>query len=200
MPEQQWQVAVFQSRAFVGHAGIIRLYGTWFQNLFTGGKRGPVKGLLLDHFQLQDVITVAPDRKTAKGRFRGVLAGGWHDAIKDSLPEGMPRWEVKLAHFVHAMFYVLLLALPLTGWFMESIGPRPLHFWGAVFPHFPAMPGLLEGQNKRAIKDTMEWVHGTPLVWTMVALIGLHVLGAIKHQFDGHPILWRMIPGVKPRA
>jgi cytochrome b561 len=116
---------------------------------------------------------------------------------RPALPAGMPGWEVNLAHFVHALFYVLLLALPLTGWFMESIGARPLHFWGAVFPHFPAMPGLLEGQDKRAIKKTMEWVHGTPLVWTMVALIGLHLAGAIKHQFDGHPILWRMIPGVK---
>jgi len=82
---------VFLSGEYRGHAGVMRLYGTWFQNLFTGGRRGPVKGLLLDHFQLQDVITVAPDRKTAKGRFRGVLAGGWHDAIKDSLPEGMPQ-------------------------------------------------------------------------------------------------------------
>ncbi len=54
-----------------------------------------MKGLLLDHFQLQDVITIAPDRQTAKGRFRGVLAGGWHDAIRDALPEGMPQqfWE-----------------------------------------------------------------------------------------------------------
>ena len=86
---------VFLSGEYRGHAGVMRLYGTWFQNLFTGGKRGPVKGLLLDHFQLQDVITVAADRKTAKGRFRGVLAGGWHDEVKDMLPEGMPQqfWE-----------------------------------------------------------------------------------------------------------
>jgi cytochrome b561 len=113
------------------------------------------------------------------------------------LPQGMPNWERNLARAVHGLFYILLLALPLTGWFMESIGARPIHLWGAVFPHFPAMPGLLDGQDKRAIKDTMEWVHGTPLVWTMVGLIVLHVAGAIKHQFDGHPILWRMIPGVK---
>jgi len=89
---------VFLSGEYRGHAGVMRLYGTWFQNLFTGGRRGPVEGLLLDHFQLQDVITVAPDRKTAKGRFRGILAGGWHDVIKDALPEGMPQqfWEAGL--------------------------------------------------------------------------------------------------------
>ncbi|MFD2780739.1 nuclear transport factor 2 family protein [Novosphingobium pokkalii] len=86
---------VFLSGEYRGYEGIMRLYGTWFQNLFTGGRRGPVKGLLLDHFQLQDVITVAPDGQTAKGRFRGILAGGWHDAILADKPEGMPQqfWD-----------------------------------------------------------------------------------------------------------
>ena len=86
---------VFLSGEYRGHAGVMRLYGTWFQNLFTGGRRGPVDGLLLDHFQLQDVITIAPDRQSAKGRFRGILAGGWHDETRDSLPAGMPQqfWE-----------------------------------------------------------------------------------------------------------
>ena len=73
----------------------MRLYGTWFQNLFTAGRRGPVKGLLLDHFQLQDVITVAPDGQTAKGRFRGLLAGGWHDDVLHEKPNEVPQqfWE-----------------------------------------------------------------------------------------------------------
>jgi hypothetical protein len=89
---------VFLSGEYVGHEGVMRLYGTWFQNLFTRGERGPVKGLLLDHFQLQDVISVAPDRETAKGRFRGILAGGWHDAILADKPEAMPQqfWEAGL--------------------------------------------------------------------------------------------------------
>ncbi len=86
---------VFLSGEYRGHEGVMRLYGTWFQNLFTGGRRGPVEGLLLDHFQLQDVITVSEDRKTAKGRFRGVLAGGWHDSVLDRKPDEVPQqfWE-----------------------------------------------------------------------------------------------------------
>ena len=32
------------------------------------------------------------------------------------------------------------------------------------------------------------------LHWT----IAPHVAGAIKHQFDGHPVLWRMVPFLKP--
>ena len=39
--------------------------------------------------------------------------------------------------------------------------------------------------------------NGTPLVWAMIGLWVLHVVGAIKHQFDGAPVLWRMIPFFK---
>jgi hypothetical protein len=52
---------------------------------------GVVNGLLLDHFQMQDVITVAPDRKTAKGRFHGILLGGWHDDFQETREEMMPQ-------------------------------------------------------------------------------------------------------------
>ena len=75
----------------VGHKGVKRLYGDWIAGRFTGGKPGPVNGLLLDHFQMQDVITVAPDRKTAKGRFHGILLGGWHDDFQETREEIMPQ-------------------------------------------------------------------------------------------------------------
>jgi len=82
-------VVVFLSGEYRGHAGVRRLYGTWFQNYFTQGVDGPVDGFLLDHFQMQDIITVAPDRRTAKGRFRGLLLGGCHET-RSYKPEGLP--------------------------------------------------------------------------------------------------------------
>jgi hypothetical protein len=80
---------VFLSGEYRGHAGIRRLYGTWFQSYFTQGVNGPVDGLLLDHFQMQDIITVAPDRRSAKGRFRGLLMGGSHES-RAYQPAGLP--------------------------------------------------------------------------------------------------------------
>ena len=86
--------AIFLSGIYRGREGVTRLYKTWFQNFFTGGRPGPVDGFLLDHFQMQDIISVADDGRTARGRFRALLAGGSHDSW-DEKPEGLPRqfWE-----------------------------------------------------------------------------------------------------------
>jgi hypothetical protein len=81
---------VFLSGVYVGKAGARRLYGTWFQEFFTQGQVGPVDGFILDHFQMQDIITIAPDRQTAKGRFRAILLGGSHQS-RAYQPEGMPQ-------------------------------------------------------------------------------------------------------------
>ena len=80
---------VFLSGVYRGHAGIARLYKTWFQQYFTRGKPGPEYGFLLDHFQVQDIVTIAPDRQSAKARFRALLAGGTHES-RDYQPEGLP--------------------------------------------------------------------------------------------------------------
>jgi hypothetical protein len=42
----------------------------------SGGKEGPLEGVLNDHFQLQPIITVAGDGLTAKGRWRLFLMNG----------------------------------------------------------------------------------------------------------------------------
>ena len=76
--------AIFLSGIYKGHEGVARLYKTWFQNFFTGGRPGPVNGFLLDHFQMQDIITVAEDGQSAKGRFRALLAGGSHESRESS--------------------------------------------------------------------------------------------------------------------
>jgi cytochrome b561 len=112
-------------------------------------------------------------------------------------PPTLASWERRLAATAHVLFYVLLVAIPLTGWAMESVGPRPLPFWGLDWPHLPGLELLLQGRDRREVKEVLEQVHGSPLVWAMISLVGLHVLGALKHQFDGSPVLWRMLPFLK---
>ncbi|EME86498.1 uncharacterized protein MYCFIDRAFT_151502 [Pseudocercospora fijiensis CIRAD86] len=85
---------IFLSGIYRGHASISRLYETWFQTLFTEGKPGPVNGFILDHLEMQDIITISPDGRTAQGRFRALLAGGNHTS-RAYRPEGLPLqfWE-----------------------------------------------------------------------------------------------------------
>jgi carotenoid cleavage dioxygenase len=83
----------FMGGIFKGRAGVRRLYCGRLRPAFTG-KNGPAFGLLLDHIQLQDVVHLAPDGLSAKGRFRALLMGGSHD-LKPEINPRLPRqwWE-----------------------------------------------------------------------------------------------------------
>ena len=56
--------------------GVRRLYIDYFGRGFTGNHYGPVHGFLLDQTQEQDVVDVAPDRKSAKARFHCLMQAG----------------------------------------------------------------------------------------------------------------------------
>lgn len=79
----------FLHGVFEGKEGVARLMCGRFKNRFAGGVNGPSHGRLLEHPQLQPVITVAPDRQSAQGRFRTFMQAGTHISV------GEPRhwWE-----------------------------------------------------------------------------------------------------------
>lgn len=83
----------FLNGVWVGQAGVRRLYCEWFRTYFTGGHNGAAYGFLLDHLLMQDVIHVAEDRQSARGRFRAVMQGGVHES-RPQIP-GFPSacWE-----------------------------------------------------------------------------------------------------------
>ena len=72
----------FLGGIYKGKAGVRRLYIERFQATFTDGHNGPRYGWLLDHPQLQMVIDVAPDRRTAKVRGRSTMQAGLHETAK----------------------------------------------------------------------------------------------------------------------
>ncbi|HXX20715.1 MAG TPA: nuclear transport factor 2 family protein [Candidatus Acidoferrum sp.] len=80
----------FLGGVFKGRAGVRRLYCGRLGQRFVGGKNRPTHGLLLDHLLLQDVITVAPDRLSAKARYRCFMQGGSHESVPEIFP---PFWE-----------------------------------------------------------------------------------------------------------
>ena len=92
------------------------------------------------------------------------------------LPATVPTIERRVAHAVQWTFYALLILMPLSGWIMVS-GPdhrRPLTWFGAF-----DIPYLSLGA---AASDRAATAHGV-LGWLMLALVALHVAGALRHHF-----------------
>lgn len=102
------------------------------------------------------------------------------------LPATMPRWEQHAAQSVHVLLYVLLVAVPLTGWLMSSA----LGFSTVVFGI--RLPDPLA--RDRELGDTLKVVHFA-LNKTLLAAILLHAAAAIKHRLiDNDGVLHRMLP------
>jgi cytochrome b561 len=107
-------------------------------------------------------------------------------------PAGTPTWERLLSSTVHLVFYALMLALPLTGWALVSLGDRPISFWGLPWPHLPGVHAMLGNPPLKASRRALKHFHVYIMIWIVFLNLALHVGGALMHQFDGRPVLWRM--------
>jgi cytochrome b561 len=116
-----------------------------------------------------------------------ILRLAWRLFDRPPPPPPMPRWQLFAARANHAVLYLLLFAMPLTGWMMSSASNYPVSWFGlAQLPDFVA--------PDRDLKHLMEDVHET-LANTLIVLAALHVAAALKHQFfDRDGLLWRMLP------
>lgn len=105
-------------------------------------------------------------------------------------PASMPGWQRQAAEGVHLLLYVLMLAVPLTGWLMSSAKGVPT-VWFGVLP----LPDLV-GKDK-ALGELLATVHKI-LNLGMAALVLVHAGAALKHHFvDRDEVLARMLPRLK---
>jgi len=106
------------------------------------------------------------------------------------MPVAMPTWQKAAAHATHALLYVLMLAIPISGYFFSSAAGVQVVYLG-VLP-LPTFIG-----PDQALKAILRTTH-IALNYTLLVLFAMHVLAALKHQFverDG--LLARMIPFLK---
>lgn len=154
--------------------------------LFAGMERGPDRAeIFTAHKTLGATILIL-----------ALIRLGWRIAHPPPpYPPELPRWERVLGLWNHRLFYMLLIALPLTGLLAVSAGASaegrattPL--LGGI--PLPLIPGISEDAGERA-----GGVHEL-LVFVTLALVLLHVAAAIKHQIQGNRAAGRMPPFKAP--
>jgi cytochrome b561 len=105
-----------------------------------------------------------------------------------ALDSALKPWEAGLARAVHALFYLALLAIPLSGWLLTSSGNR----WTSYFGLFQVPP--LPIPRSKDARELFEEMHQL-LGYAMLLLVVLHVGGALKHHLQGHRhLIGRMAP------
>lgn len=117
-----------------------------------------------------------------------VVRLGWRMAWKaPPYPASMSRAETGLAHAVHGVLYLFMIAMPLSGWIMSSAGKYPLTWFGLF--DWPKLP-VAKGSALAGAGHEFHEIGG----WVLLALVAGHVAAALRHQFllkDG--VLRRML-------
>lgn len=112
-------------------------------------------------------------------------------------PEKAPAWERVAAGVSHVALYALLFIAPVTGWMLVSVSPLnidTLLFNVVPWPHLPWLHNFADKASAVGrYEQYHEWATGA-----MIALLLLHVAGALKHHFvDKDDVLARMSPSAQ---
>ena len=110
-----------------------------------------------------------------------------------ALPTQIPPLLRFASHIGHGALYLLMLAIPLSGWLMSSAKGYQTVWFGVL-----SIPDLL-GKDKQ-LGDALAEVHAA--LNSMLALVVLiHVAAALKHHFiDRDDVLRRILPARKQES
>lgn len=112
------------------------------------------------------------------------------------LPQPYAAWERKVSLLAHVLLYLIMLALPLSGWLHDSAwkdaATHPMQWFGLFeWPRIGFIMAL-----PPAVKEGLHDVFGTAHTvagYALYELLALHVAGALKHQWvDRQQELQRM--------
>src|SRR5690606_16645738 len=109
-------------------------------------------------------------------------------------PQHLPnhrRWEIGAAAVVHALLYLMLLVIVISGYLISTATGQGISFFGWF-----EVPALLTGLPQQA--DRAGLVH----YWVAIAVLGLaalHALGALKHHFIDRDDTLRRMLGMRAR-
>lgn len=112
----------------------------------------------------------------------------WRAANKPPAPlASLHGWERTLSKAVHYSLYLLIVLMPLTGWLQDSAfkdaAKYPLTLFGVV-PWFRLPPfATMDPVAKEHWHHIFGVTHSLVLKIALWIALGLHLAGALKHQF-----------------
>jgi len=110
----------------------------------------------------------------------------WHLISRPpALPSSMSTFARMAARTLHVCFYLLLIALPLSGWLMASAEGAPIAFFGI---------SISSADMGKGGEEFWEETHEV-LANALLFIATLHALAALKHHLvDKDDVLRRMLP------
>ena len=148
-------------------------------------------GLLMDlaHSPMQKINWLALHKSIGLTVLALVLLRlAWRLTQRTPREVPMPRWQLAAARTSHFLLYVLILALPFSGWLFNSAANFPLEWFGMFH-----VPSLTRGLDP-VLKAFALRAH-VVLFWVLVAVVAVHVFAALWHHFrQRDEVLLRMLP------
>ena len=103
------------------------------------------------------------------------------------LPSSMRPWEIQASKVNHALLYMCLIVMPLSGFAATQFTKYGVNYFGLF--KIPPM-----GSENKLAYDLLQGIHGVTAV-LLIALVVIHVLAALKHLLiDRDRVFQRMLP------
>lgn len=100
-----------------------------------------------------------------------------------ALPDSIPKLQQKAAGAVHGFFYIVMVAMPVTGFMQSTYSKYSTKFWGIKLPR------LAEADQE--MREFYSQIHEC-LAFILIALIVIHLAAVVKHKLKGTEVSDRM--------
>ncbi len=103
----------------------------------------------------------------------------------DSLKKNISNWQNLVLKITHWLLYVAMLFMPISGIIGALLSKGGLSFFGAIIPRV-----ILANHDMSEFFFSLHAINA----WILVALISLHIAGALKHFIAKDGVFLRMWP------
>jgi cytochrome b561 len=118
------------------------------------------------------------------------LGWRWSNPVP-ALPADMPEWQTRLARTTHALLYIVLFLMPISGFLYTTMAGFPVPFFG-VYDLARLVP------VNKPVAEVFRYAH-LSLQFVLYVTVVLHVAGALQHHVVRRDdVLARMLSSTTP--